>query len=1173
MIMIQHYAAKLSRLAWLIAISGLLLTIFASLQVKMLNQSNAIKNFAFTADQIAIKIEERLAAYALVLRGGAGLFDASGSVTRQEWTQYVKKLQVSQAVSGISGMGVITLMSAENLEDHIAEIRSEGLADYQVWPAGNRDRYSSILFISPATGNNLRVLGYDMLSEPVRRAAMLKAAKTGKATLSGRVDLKIANNNNIQAGTLMFVPLYQKGALINTVEQRQQALIGWTYCAYRMDDLMQDILADWSRHQEEVIELRVYDGNNDIQQLLYVNHERYNNLPANTLQQQRIINFNDRQWLLIFDHLQPGQLLNNTSSWMTALIGFALTILLFFLFQSISGTRTRALALAKKLTKRINQREQQFEKLLNRLRAVTSRIPGMVYEYRLYPDGRACFPYASEGIHQIYRVSHQQVQEDGTLVQELIHPADLAEVLSSTQHSAETLEPWRHEYRVIFADGTQRWLFGDSQPHKEADGSISWYGMMTDITDRKQTELALKAANQQTQRFKEALDHVPACIFMKDTHSRYIYANRTTLKLFNCTAQELLGHQGTPFFSKEELRRYQQVDSYVLSGEQIQSEFEASHQDGKKVTFLEVKTPIYDGSESKTAVGLLGIATDITQLKANEQKLERLAHYDPLTQLPNRVLLADRLQQAMLQARRRQQSLAVVYLDLDGFKQINDSYGHTAGDQLLMTVTARMKNEIREGDTLSRLGGDEFVAILLDLADLADSAPLLNRLLQAASRPIQLGRHRLQVSASLGVTFYPQAEDLESEQLIRQADQAMYQAKLAGKNRYYLFDAEQDRNMRSHHESLEHISEALKADQFVLYYQPKVNMRTGKVLGVEALIRWQHPEQGLLAPAHFLPVIEDHPLAVNVGNWVLDTALQQIRNWQQQGVSLLVSVNICARQLQQPDFVHLLERLLQSYPDISAELLELEILETSTLGDLAQISNTLEACRALGVSISLDDFGTGYSSLTYLKRLPTNVIKIDQSFIRDILQDSEDLAILDGVLSLAGAFGRKVIAEGVETLQHGDTLLRIGCDIAQGYGIAKPMPAANILTWVATWQPEPHWADLRRLSREKLPLLYASIEHNTWFEDIANTLHNHSKHWPQLDIEQGYLNHWLASQPAISPERLATQYRLHHQIRDLALELKEAHQAGQASTGLDKLDALFALRDQLFHELEDCMNE
>jgi diguanylate cyclase (GGDEF)-like protein/PAS domain S-box-containing protein len=456
----------------------------------------------------------------------------------------------------------------------------------------------------------------------------------------------------------------------------------------------------------------------------------------------------------------------------------------------------------------------------------------------------------------------------------------------------------------------------------------------------------------------------------------------------------------------------------------------------------------------------VSLFSDITDQKAHESELDRMAHFDALTGLPNRLLLADRLQQGMAQAARRGQTLAVAYLDLDGFKAINDTQGHAVGDQLLISLAQQMKQALREGDTMARISGDEFVAVLPDLTDVADCTPLLNRLLAAASHPLQVGNLSLRVSASLGVSFYPQAQEVEADQLLRQADQAMYQAKVAGKNRYHVFDSAHDSSLRGHHESLERIRQALAAQEFVLYYQPKVNMRTGQVVGAEALIRWQHPSKGLLAPGQFLPVIEDDPLAIAVGEWVIDTALGQVVRWRAAGLEMPVSVNVGARQLQHPDFVARLRHILALHPQVSPQSLELELLETSALQDISQVSQVIEDCAQFGVMCALDDFGTGYSSLTYLKRLRVALLKIDQSFVRDMLVDPDDLAILQGVIGLAEAFKREVIAEGVETAAHGALLLQLGCDLAQGYGIARPMPADELPQWVATWVPDDSWTEL-----------------------------------------------------------------------------------------------------------------
>ncbi|MBK8752808.1 MAG: EAL domain-containing protein [Candidatus Competibacteraceae bacterium] len=449
-------------------------------------------------------------------------------------------------------------------------------------------------------------------------------------------------------------------------------------------------------------------------------------------------------------------------------------------------------------------------------------------------------------------------------------------------------------------------------------------------------------------------------------------------------------------------------------------------------------------------------AVDITERKHVEERLDHLAYHDALTQLPNRVLLTDRLQQAMAQTLRDQKRLAVCYLDLDGFKAINDTWGHAHGDRVLIEVARRLKSCVRANDTVARLGGDEFILLLGNLTDMEECEQTLNRVVAALHVPFVVLDQPIPLSTSLGVTLYP--DDMSNpDTLLRHTDQAMYAAKEAGGNRYYWFDANHDRRARHARDRLQRVKEALAANELRLYYQPKVDMRYSRVIGVEALIRWQHLEEGLLLPERFMPAVDTSEPSIVFGQWVMKETLRQMSVWTTQGLCLPVSINISSRHLQQLDFVAKLRAALAAYPTVSSDGLELEILETVALEDIAAISGLIEDCRQLGVRFALDDFGTGYSSLTYLKNLPVHLLKIDQSFVRDLLVDTDARSIVEGVIGLSVAFRRQVIAEGVETDAQGSLLIRLGCDLAQGYGIAHPMPPEQIPAWIAGWTAPEAW--------------------------------------------------------------------------------------------------------------------
>ena len=640
---------------------------------------------------------------------------------------------------------------------------------------------------------------------------------------------------------------------------------------------------------------------------------------------------------------------------------------------------------------------------------------------------------------------------------------DLTRAEQATQYRSDDVELMESGQAKLFYEGqrfdrqgNRRWLRISKAPLRDQDDQIfGVLGVYEDITDRK-------LAEQRLQLSASVFSHAREGITITEADGTIIDVNDAFTQITGFERNEALGKNPRIMNSGRQDKSFFVGMFAELA---VKSHWHGEIWNRRKNG--EIYPEMLTISAVRDAGGVLthyvAMFFDITTIKEHQKQLEYIAHFDALTGLPNRVLLADRLKQAMVQAQRRGQLLAVAYLDLDGFKAINDKHGHDAGDQLLVAVTSQMKQSLREGDTLARLGGDEFVAVLADLSDANDCASSLTRLLGAAAQPFHYEDARLRVSASLGVTFFPQAETMDADQLLRQADQAMYQAKVSGKNRYHVFDAAQDRTVRGLHESLDEIARALDHNEFVLHYQPKINLRSGTLIGAEALIRWQHPVRGLLNPSLFLPVIEDHALAVRLGEWVIEATLSQIQAWQRGGLVLPVSVNLGARQLQQENFVQRLCDLLARHPAVPPALLQMEVLETSALHDLEHTARTISACARLGVNFALDDFGTGYSSLTYLKHLPVTLIKIDQSFVRDMLDDTDDLAILEGVIGLAHTFRRQVIAEGVESVQHATRLLQLGCELAQGNGIAPPMPAADIPAWAARWKPDPAWAQATSL--------------------------------------------------------------------------------------------------------------
>lgn len=571
------------------------------------------------------------------------------------------------------------------------------------------------------------------------------------------------------------------------------------------------------------------------------------------------------------------------------------------------------------------------------------------------------------------------------------------------------------------------------------------------LLEREQLRRELQCREAEQRLAASVFAHTHDSVVITNAENRIIDVNEAFTRITGYSREEVLGKNPSI------LKSGRQSDVFYQS--MWQSLHDHNHWNGE-IWNRNKAGEVYAALTSISAVRdeqgsvhhYIGLSADITSLKKHEFDLERIAHFDALTGVPNRLLLADRLTQAIARTKRANNRMSLCYLDLDGFKPVNDEFGHHVGDQLLIEVTERIKDCLRAGDTVARIGGDEFIILLLDLNETWECRVVLERMLKKISAPFTINQHPISVSASLGFTFYPD-DSVDADTLIRHADQAMYSAKQSGKNRFHLFDQEMERMTLSRNSKLSRINTGLNNHEFVLFFQPKVDMRKGLVFGAEALIRWRHPEFGLLPPAEFLPDTEGTDLAIELGNWVIKTALIHLDLWHRSGLKIKVSINIAPQHLLETGFVDTLRNNFAIYPHLQPDCLELEILESSALENISRVTMVMHECRQLGISFALDDFGTGYSSLTYLKALPAESLKIDQSFIRDILNDPDDLAIVTGIIDLSTAFGRQVIAEGVESEDHIKLLLELGCDFGQGYGIAKPMSAELLPDWIKQWVP------------------------------------------------------------------------------------------------------------------------
>ena len=632
--------------------------------------------------------------------------------------------------------------------------------------------------------------------------------------------------------------------------------------------------------------------------------------------------------------------------------------------------------------------------------------------------------------------------------QQAIHPDDLPRVQKLLQeHIVGNSAQYDSEHRIRNAAGEWIWVRSRGKlVERDGNGApLRMAGTARDIT-------ALRRAERERRVALEVLRSMSEAVGVIDTDFKFISVNPSFSRITGYSEQEVLNQDSHLLDSVQHGPEFYQRARAILertghwAGEMWQR-----RKDGQDfLGWIEL-------SEVRDSLGMrshfVAVVNDITDKKRAEQELRYLANYDALTGLPNRALLSERLERAIVRARRQESRVAVLFIDLDRFKDINDSLGHAAGDRLLKAAAVRLQATLGTTDTVARLGGDEFTVVLEDIADLPAAERVAREVLVAFSQPLDLDdRHDIGITPSIGISLYPDHALLPTD-LLKSADTAMYQAKAEGRNTFQIYNESMDAEARKRAALLASLRKAAERGEFRLQFQPRLRLSDDSIVGVEALLRWRSPELGDVTPSEFIPLAEESGLILPIGEWVMSEACRTLRRWRDLGLTdMSVGINISVLQLLRGDLAEYLETALRSN-GVPGERIELEVTESMVMQNAMQATAVLNRLRELGVTLAIDDFGTGYSSLVYLKRLPIDTLKIDKEFIGDLTRDPDDEAITATVITMGHSLGLNVIAEGVETEQQLAYLREQGCDEIQGFWLSPPLDAARCLTFIRSWQP------------------------------------------------------------------------------------------------------------------------
>jgi len=1084
---------------------GIALSILLHFVIRDSVEGEAQLRFERQASDAQHVIEARIHSYADVMYGLRALFSAS-SVSRTEFHRYVAGLELAYRYPGFWGINYAEWVTHDAKVRFEARVRKDtgldprGYPKFSIIPPGDRPEYYVLTYLEPMAGNE-SVFGLDISTNPAAKnpraiaEALASARDSGKLTSSGQL-----LRQKSFTGLSMRLPVYRPGMPVATVEQRRAAYLGSVGAGFRVKELMRGVLDD---HALEVMRFKLYEAGPaenyaaarqpvGADHLLFDSNELFNKTAGTAVDASNEdssfktvlpIEVAGRIWEVHF-RTPTKAIIDRTDlmlPWLTLAAGLVSSFLLFLALYSLASSRRRAVEIASVITKDLRESEASLAQAQHMARLgnwsfdlANGTMDWSAEMYRIFGFNPAFPPPPYEDF-----LRH-------------IHAKDRASFNEALQEALRASQDCKIEHRIVLKDGITRWVQTIAQPAQNARQAVV-RGTVMDITESKLAALRLQVEHRVAQLVASTEDPdqaMPQIIETICTGFGWECGSHWSLDkdgaLLRCSTS--WGEKAPAIWEFLALTKKMSAPNGVdlpgrawanrellfvkdVASEQGFSRTAAAQQAGLHgalalpiiaggrvfgVIELFSAEPVQpDEALSQLLKSLSAQIGQCLQRRLAEDQLRFIATHDPLTELPNRAMFNERLRHALHQGVRYNRGLAVMFIDIDRFKVVNDSLGHGAGDRLLQTCAKRLTECLRESDIVARLGGDEFVVMIENFTGPRDAIAVAQKILQDLAKPFFVDGQEFLMSASIGISTFPD-DGADVETLVKNADIAMYRAKDQGRNNYQFYSAQMNKHTFERLAMESSLRRAVERSEFLLHYQPKLDLRTGAIAGVEALIRWKHPDWGMVSPAQFIPLAEETGLIVQIGEWVLKTACEQSRQWRDQGIpGVRVAVNLSARQFAQKTLLQDVAKII-AQSGLTPESLELEITESMVMHNAEHARETLEKLKAMGVSLSIDDFGTGYSSLAYLKRFPIDCIKVDRSFIKDIPTDADDMAITKGVIALGHSLRLKVVAEGVETAEQRDFLQANDCDEFQGFLFSKPLPAEEVTALLKNHSRKPN---------------------------------------------------------------------------------------------------------------------